>query len=177
MHLAKGNKALRSGQVEEGGSIAPWEWAGPSILQELVMRKAVGRGPRMRRRRPSLGSVDRAPRGPAGQKPRDAVGGWEVRFRMEWGQGVGLDSEGEGSPPGSWSPDGRRGTGAETCRSISHTDRDSRVCPAVGRQRLKPPLRVGGRGPAWPCGSGGRESRSDGCAGNRRAGRAAGSDE
>src|SRR5215831_13910142 len=126
MHLAKGNKALRSRQVEAGGSVEPWEWVGPSILQELVMRKAVGSGPRIRRRRPSWGSVDRAPRGPAGQKPRDAVGGLEVRFRMPWGRGVGLDSEGGGAPPGPWSPGGRRGTRAETFRSVSRRDHDSR---------------------------------------------------
>src|SRR6516164_6077528 len=91
------------------------------------MRKAVGSGPRIRRRRPSLSWVGRALRGPAGQKPRDVVGGWEVRFRMDWGRGVGLDSEGGGPPPGPWSPGGRRGTRAETFRSVSRRDRDSRV--------------------------------------------------
>src|SRR6516225_2441043 len=127
MHLAKRNKTLRSRQVGEGGSVDPWEGAGTSILQELVRRRAVGSGPRIRRRRPSLGSVGRAPRGPAGQKPRDAVGGWEVRFRMQWERGVGLDSEGEGAPPGPWSPGGRRGTRAETFRSVSRRDPDSRI--------------------------------------------------
>jgi hypothetical protein len=127
MDLAKRNKTLRSRQVEEGGSVDPWEWAGPSILEERVRRKAVGSGPRIRRRRSSLGSVGRAPRGPAGQKPRDAVGGWEVRFRMEWGRGVGLDSAGGGAPPGPWSPGGRRGTRAETFPSVSRRDHDSRV--------------------------------------------------
>src|ERR1700752_4149333 len=99
MHLAEGNKTLGSRQVEEGGSVDPLEWAGPWILQALVMRKAVGSGPRIRRRRPRLGAVGRAWRGPAGQKPRDAVGGGKLGFACRGGEGWGSTQRGEDRHP------------------------------------------------------------------------------
>src|SRR5215472_10927700 len=127
MHPARANNTLRTRQVEEGGSVDPWEWVGPSILQELVMRKVVDSGPRIGRQRPSWGLGGQGSPWACGTEASRAVGRLEVRFGMEWGRGAGLDSEGGGAPPGPWSPGGRRGTRAETFRSVSRRDHDSRV--------------------------------------------------
>src|SRR5215472_14381437 len=156
------------------GASTSESWVSVSTGEGGGTRKAVDNGPRVARRRRCGAGVARSRRGPEGPKPRDTVGRWEVRCVMEWG--VGLDSDPGGWPPSPWSPGGRWGTRAETCRSVARSGRDSRV-EAGGPRAWVPSPASGGKGRAWLSGSDGRESRNDGCVENRRAGRAAGSGE
>src|SRR5215472_15406524 len=92
--------------------------------------------------------------GACGAEASRRGGGWEVRFGMPWGPGVGLDSQGGGWPPGPWSPGGRRGTGAATFPSVSRTGHDSRVEALGPRGGVSSPA-IGGKERAWLSGSDG----------------------